>query len=110
MDIKYIEETIEKLKDKGADLIDDYAHFTDRYKRYLSKFKKAKELIALSNDVSHLFPLENPRELIYKACKDLTEIEKKEFLAKFERTKIDFNIIFEFDDLERLEQHIPPKS
>lgn len=110
MNVKYIEDTIEKLKKEGADLINDYAHFSDRYNRYLIRFKKAKDLIALSNEVSSLFPLENPRELIYKTCKDLTEAEKKGFLKKFERVKIDFNILFEFDDLDRIEKHKFHKS
>jgi len=104
--IKYIDKVIAKLKVVGVDFY-DHGHFSDKYKRYLKKFADAKGLIALSSDVSALFPLEDPRELIYKTAKEVENLD--EFLEHFSRSNINFKIEFEFDDLDKKDNHTPAK-
>lgn len=106
---EYIDETIEKLRKLKVDF-DEYEKFSDRYNRYLNKFEKAKEVISYSNDTSSLFPLENPRELIYKLALDLNENERKKFLNKYNRQQLNQKVEWVFDDLTRQENWLPPKS
>ncbi len=98
----YIDKTIKQLKEEGADF-NDRRHFSTSYKRYLKRFAKAKALLAVNNDVSGVYPLENPLELIYKAYKQADD--PASILERYEREKIDFNILHEFDNLDRLDNH-----
>lgn len=107
--MKYIYETIRLLKEEGCDFTDE-AHFGTLYKRYIDKFKKAKELISRSSDVSTLYPLEDPRELIYKLYQTLDESEKNQLLQEFNRKKVDFDVVREFDDLDRSENWKPANN
>ena len=106
---EYIDWTIKKLQDLKVDLY-EYGRFSDRYNRYLDKFEKAKKVISYSNDVSSLFPLENPRELIYKIASKLDKDEQKKFLRKYSRKKVDKDLEWEFYNLDRLDNWRPPKS
>lgn len=106
---EYIDETIKKLLKLKVDF-HEYEKFSDRYGRYLKKFESAKELISYSSDTSSLFPLENPRELIYKLALTLDENERKQFLNKYNRKQLNQKILWEFDNLDRQDKHQPPKS
>jgi len=106
---EYIDETIEKLRELKVDF-NEYEKFSDRYNRYLKKFEKAKKLISYSSDTSSLFPLENPRELIYKLARTLDKNGRQQFLDKYNRKQLNQKILWEFDDLDRHDKHQPPKS
>jgi hypothetical protein len=100
---EYINDTIERLLEAKVDLT-DYAHFSRSYKRYIKNFDKAKKLISYSNDTSSLFPLENPRELIYKYTLNLNKKEQDEFLDRYNRKQVNIKYVWMFDDLDREEK------
>lgn len=110
MHSKYIHETIDKLKTLGVDFYDTDGNFPKRYNAYLERFKKAKDLIGVSSCTDTLFPLEDPRHLIYQVYfhKLHTEEEKQAFLAEFGRSKVDIDYtgIRDFTDLDREEKWI----
>lgn len=102
-DTPYIHDTITRLKTLGVDYYDTDGNFPKRYSAYLKSFTKAKELISVSSDTTTLYPLEDPRELIYRAYFELPEEARGAFLAEFNRKGVDRDPthLRAFTDLDR---------